>query len=180
MYGRSGGIAPHILKFGTRWRLVVSFTPPVTLTSGTGSCPHSASYTTRTGGSSFAGWSNRGMKLTTHLHYSYVFMAWCLVKHSDNFTCREESRKYWGTDSVPTDITRHTGKWFGIIRILRRENCTEIALSHRDPSGTKGSGGGGYTRVYPKLSGLSHNEIYAYNNKQSFRSNTKYYDAKPH
>jgi hypothetical protein len=29
------------------------------------------------------------------------------------------------------------------------------------------------TNVYPKVSGLSHNEIYAYNNKHSFRSNTQ-------
>jgi hypothetical protein len=28
------------------------------------------------------------------------------------------------------------------------------------------------TRVYPKVSGLSHNEIYAYNNEHSLRSNT--------
>jgi hypothetical protein len=32
-----------------------------------------------------------------------------------------------------------------------------------------------YTTVYPKVSGLSHNEIYAYNNKHLFRSNTKGY-----
>jgi hypothetical protein len=30
-----------------------------------------------------------------------------------------------------------------------------------------------HTRVYPKVSGLSHNEIYAYNNKHLLRSNTK-------
>jgi hypothetical protein len=35
-------------------------------------------------------------------------------------------------------------------------------------------------RVYPKVSGMSHNEIYAYNNKQSLRSNTKGYDCKTH
>jgi hypothetical protein len=27
-YWRSGGIDPHILDLGTRWRLVVSFMPP--------------------------------------------------------------------------------------------------------------------------------------------------------
>jgi hypothetical protein len=46
------------------------------------------------------GWSGRDVKLTTHLHLvprwknawsytstpQYVFMAWCLVKHRDNFT----------------------------------------------------------------------------------------------
>jgi hypothetical protein len=32
------------------------------------------------------------------------------------------------------------------------------------------------TRVYPKV----HNEIYAYNNKQSLRSNTKGYGGKTH
>jgi hypothetical protein len=32
--------------------------------------------------------------------------------------------------------------------------------------------------VYPKVSGLSHNEIYAYNNKPSLIINTKYYGAK--
>jgi hypothetical protein len=31
------------------------------------------------------------------------------------------------------------------------------------------------TRVYPKVSGLSHKEIYAYNNKPSLRSSTKDY-----
>jgi hypothetical protein len=34
--------------------------------------------------------------------------------------------------------------------------------------------------VYPKDSGLSHNEIYAYNNKHSLRSNTKGYGGKTH
>jgi hypothetical protein len=34
------------------------------------------------------------------------------------------------------------------------------------------------TRIYPKVSGLSHNEIYAYNNKHSLRSNTKVYGGK--
>jgi hypothetical protein len=34
------------------------------------------------------------------------------------------------------------------------------------------------TRVYPKVSGLSHNEIYAYNSKHSLRSNTKGYSGK--
>jgi hypothetical protein len=37
-----------------------------------------------------------------------------------------------------------------------------------------------YTRVYPKVSGLSHNEIYAYNNKHSLRSNTKGCGGKTH
>jgi len=35
-------------------------------------------------------------------------------------------------------------------------------------------------RMYPKVSGLSPNEIYAYNNKHSFRSNTKNYGTKTH
>jgi hypothetical protein len=35
------------------------------------------------------------------------------------------------------------------------------------------------TRVYPKVSGLSHNEIYAYN-KHSLRSNTKDYGGETH
>jgi hypothetical protein len=34
------------------------------------------------------------------------------------------------------------------------------------------------TMVYPKVSGLSHNEIYAYNNRHSLRSNTKGYGDK--
>jgi hypothetical protein len=33
---------------------------------------------------------------------------------------------------------------------------------------------------YPKVSGLSHNGIYAYNNKHSLRSNTKGYGCKTH
>jgi hypothetical protein len=33
---------------------------------------------------------------------------------------------------------------------------------------------------YPKVSGLSHNEIYAYNNKHSLRCNTKGYGGKLH
>jgi hypothetical protein len=37
---------------------------------------------------------------------------------------------------------------------------------------------GGFTRVYPKVSGLSHNEIN--NNKHSLRSNTKSYGGKTH
>jgi len=37
-----------------------------------------------------------------------------------------------------------------------------------------------YTRVYPKVSGLSHNDIYAYNNNHSLRSNTKGYGSKSH
>jgi len=36
------------------------------------------------------------------------------------------------------------------------------------------------TRVYPNVSGLSHNEIYAYNNKKSLKSNTKGYGGKIH
>jgi hypothetical protein len=35
-------------------------------------------------------------------------------------------------------------------------------------------------RMYPKVSRLSHNEIYAYNNKHSLRSNTKGYGSKSH
>jgi hypothetical protein len=34
--------------------------------------------------------------------------------------------------------------------------------------------------MYPKLSGLSYKEIYAYNNKHSLRSNTKGYGSKTH
>jgi hypothetical protein len=37
-----------------------------------------------------------------------------------------------------------------------------------------------HTKVYPKVSGLSRNEIYAYNNKHSLRSNTKDYCGKVH
>jgi hypothetical protein len=36
------------------------------------------------------------------------------------------------------------------------------------------------TMVYPKVSGLSHNEIYAYNNKHSLRSNIESYGGKIH
>jgi hypothetical protein len=35
-------------------------------------------------------------------------------------------------------------------------------------------------RVYPKVSGLSHNEINNNNNKHYLRSNTKGYGGKPH
>jgi hypothetical protein len=35
-----------------------------------------------------------------------------------------------------------------------------------------------FTRVYPNVSGLSQNEIYACNNKHLFRSNTKAYGGK--
>jgi len=34
--------------------------------------------------------------------------------------------------------------------------------------------------VYPKVSGLNRNEIYAYNNKHSLRRNTKGYAGKTH
>jgi hypothetical protein len=37
-----------------------------------------------------------------------------------------------------------------------------------------------HTRVYPKVSGLSHNEMYACNNKHSLRGNTKGYSGKTH
>jgi len=37
-----------------------------------------------------------------------------------------------------------------------------------------------YKRLYPKVSGMSHNEIYTCNNKHSLRSNTKGYGGKPH
>jgi hypothetical protein len=37
-----------------------------------------------------------------------------------------------------------------------------------------------HTRVHPKVSGLSHNEINAYKNKHSLRSNTKGYGGKIH
>jgi hypothetical protein len=36
------------------------------------------------------------------------------------------------------------------------------------------------TRVYPKVSGLSHNEVKNNNNKQSLRSNAKGYGGKTH
>jgi len=36
------------------------------------------------------------------------------------------------------------------------------------------------TGVYPKVSGLSHNEIYAYKIKHSLRSNTMGYGGKTH
>jgi len=38
----------------------------------------------------------------------------------------------------------------------------------------------GFTRVYPKVSGLSLNVMYAYNNTQSLRSDTKGYGDKTH
>jgi hypothetical protein len=38
----------------------------------------------------------------------------------------------------------------------------------------------GCTRVYTKVSGLSRNEIYAYNNKHSSRSDTKGYGGRTH
>jgi len=38
----------------------------------------------------------------------------------------------------------------------------------------------GYTKVYPKVSGLSHNEINNNNNKHSMRTNTKGYGRKTH
>jgi hypothetical protein len=37
-----------------------------------------------------------------------------------------------------------------------------------------------YTRGYPKVSGLSHNDINNDNNKHSLRSNTKGYGGKTH
>jgi hypothetical protein len=37
-----------------------------------------------------------------------------------------------------------------------------------------------YTKVYPNVSGLSHNEIYAYFWYYSLRSNTKGYGGKTH
>jgi hypothetical protein len=37
-----------------------------------------------------------------------------------------------------------------------------------------------HTRVYPKVSRLSHSEIYAYNNKHAPGNNTKDYGGKTH
>jgi len=37
-----------------------------------------------------------------------------------------------------------------------------------------------YTRVYPKVSGMSHTDIYAYNNKHSLRNSIKDYGGKTH
>jgi len=37
-----------------------------------------------------------------------------------------------------------------------------------------------HMRVYPKVSRLSHNKIYTYNNKHMLRSNTKGYGDKTH
>jgi hypothetical protein len=37
-----------------------------------------------------------------------------------------------------------------------------------------------HTRMYPRVSGLSHNEINKDNNKHSLRSNTKDYGGKTH
>jgi len=65
----------------------------------TGSGAHPASYPVGTGGSFSEGVSGRGVNPTTHLHLllrlrmrraiypipQYVFMGWCLVKHSNNF-----------------------------------------------------------------------------------------------
>jgi hypothetical protein len=66
--------------------------------NGTGT--HPASYPMGTRGSFPGGKAAGGVKLTTHLHIvsrsrlrgaipplpQYVFIAWCLVKHRDNFT----------------------------------------------------------------------------------------------
>jgi hypothetical protein len=66
----------------------------------TGSGVHPAFYPMDTEGSFAGGKSSRGVKMTTRLHLvtrskntwrytytpQYAFMAWCLVKHRDNFT----------------------------------------------------------------------------------------------
>jgi hypothetical protein len=66
-----------------------------------GSGAHPASYPMGTMGSFPGGKAPGIVKLTTHLHLvprlimrgaipplpQYVFMAWCLVKHKENFTC---------------------------------------------------------------------------------------------
>jgi hypothetical protein len=52
--------------------------------------------------------------------------------------------------------------------------------NHSPPPSTEIKNACKYTRVYPKVSGLSHNEIYAYNSKHSFRSNIKGYGVKTH
>jgi hypothetical protein len=65
-----------------------------------------------------------------------------------------------------------------------RQNLEEEAWVDRDV-GTKGikphgQGKETYRRVYSKVSGLSHTEIYNSKDKQSSRSNTKGYGGKSH
>jgi hypothetical protein len=59
---------------------------------------------------------------------------------------------------------------------------TFVTLYHADKTDEKNKDTEGErnTRVYPKVSGLSHDEIHAYNNKHSLRSNTKGYSGKTH
>jgi hypothetical protein len=54
-------------------------------------------------------------------------------------------------------------------------NITQTADGIQNSYGVKAED----TRVYPKVSGLSHNETYQHK-KHSLRSNTKGYDGKPH
>jgi hypothetical protein len=51
---------------------------------------------------------------------------------------------------------------------------------HSPPSSVEVKNAWSYTRVYPEVSGLSHNEINNNNNRQSLRSNTKAYGGKTH
>jgi hypothetical protein len=67
---------------------------------------------------------------------------------------------------------------------LDQERGTETGV-RRAPkyelnSGAENLHGNAHTKVYPKVSGLSHNEIYAYYNKHSLRSNTKGYGGETH
>jgi hypothetical protein len=129
-YWESWGIVPHILDLGTRWRLVVSFTPRPLYPQGKII-------------KIIFKWQAAGTGEVCHL-----------------------SRKC-------TDISH--------VRPIPTI-CYDIPLKckpHSDET-TSTTTRRLYTRAYPKVSGLSHNEIYVYRWCYSLRSNTKGYGGKAH
>jgi hypothetical protein len=72
--------------------------------------------------------------------------------------------------------TRNTCNWWQHLHI------TGVVCVHGNcaPGHEHVWGAWRYMRAYPKVFGPNHNEIYAYNNKHSLRSNTKGYGGKTH
>jgi hypothetical protein len=130
------------------------------------------------------------MKYATFLCTSFTFI---LDLSTLWFREMEMTRNYMPPACTPSrhDVTtaRNSGIHIGIRRQgIHREaslKCEGFRISAYPKAkkvvilSEKKSGGiMTCTRVYPKVSGLSRNEIYTYNNKHSLRTNTKCYSGK--
>jgi hypothetical protein len=96
-------------------------------------------------GSFLGGKAAGGVKLTTHLHLvprsnnawsytstpQYAFMAWCLVKHRDNFAFTFTllfAKCYWGDEVRDIEMDE----------MWRKQKCTQILV--RKPNGKRPPG----------------------------------------